>query len=196
MTSIFIRRRSAVVRRGSRTARRGPGRWWLKQNMALTNKQKVFVEEYLKDFNATRAALKAGYSEKTAYSIGWENLRKPEIKTEIEKRLADRTLTADEVLVRLGEQARADYSAYLTPRGVDLEGLLAAGKGHLIKSIKETKYGRVIEFYDAQAALVQIGRHHQLFTDGVANTGEFQLKVVYDNKRPDNQSETAPPETD
>ena len=47
--------------------------------MALTEKQARFVAEYLVDLNATEAAIKAGYSEKTAYSIGFENLRKPEI---------------------------------------------------------------------------------------------------------------------
>jgi len=47
--------------------------------MALTAKQKVFVAEYLVDLNATQAAVRAGYSEKTAYSVGHENLKKPEV---------------------------------------------------------------------------------------------------------------------
>ena len=46
----------------------------------MTEKQKLFCEEYLIDLNATQAALRAGYSEKTAYSIGNENLKKPEIQ--------------------------------------------------------------------------------------------------------------------
>lgn len=53
--------------------------------MALTDKQKRFCEEYVVDWNATRAATAAGYSEKTAYSIGQENLRKPEIEEYIGK---------------------------------------------------------------------------------------------------------------
>lgn len=52
----------------------------------MTEKQIRFCEEYLIDFNATQAAIRAGYSEKTAYSIGVENLKKPEIKKYIEKR--------------------------------------------------------------------------------------------------------------
>lgn len=44
--------------------------------MALTAKQRRFVEEYLVDLNATQAAIRAGYSSKTAASIGEENLRK------------------------------------------------------------------------------------------------------------------------
>lgn len=53
----------------------------------MTEKQKLFCEEYLISLNATQAAIKAGYSEKTAYSIGNENLKKPEIQEYIQKRL-------------------------------------------------------------------------------------------------------------
>lgn len=60
----------------------------------LTGKQKKFCEEYIFDFNATRAAKEAGYSEETAYSIGWENLRKPEIQAFIEELQADLEKTA------------------------------------------------------------------------------------------------------
>ena len=56
----------------------------------VTEKQKLFCEEYLIDLNATQAALRAGYSEKTAYSIGNENLKKPEIQEYIQKRLKEK----------------------------------------------------------------------------------------------------------
>lgn len=49
----------------------------------LTEKQKIFCREYIFDWNATRAAKAAGYSEQTAYSIGSENLKKPEIQAYI-----------------------------------------------------------------------------------------------------------------
>jgi phage terminase small subunit len=49
----------------------------------LTDKQESFCQAYLIDFNATKAAKLAGYSEDTAHSIGWENLRKPEIQKRI-----------------------------------------------------------------------------------------------------------------
>lgn len=52
----------------------------------LTDKQQVFVDEYLVDFNATQAAIRAGYSAKTAEVIGHENLRKPQILVELQKR--------------------------------------------------------------------------------------------------------------
>ena len=48
--------------------------------MALTRKQQQFVLEYLVDLNATQAAIRAGYSSRSAYSIGEENLKKPELR--------------------------------------------------------------------------------------------------------------------
>ena len=50
------------------------------QKSQLTAKQERFVQEYLVDLNATQAAIRAGYSRKTAYSIGEENLKKPDIQ--------------------------------------------------------------------------------------------------------------------
>lgn len=57
--------------------------------MKLTQKQRLFADEYIKSGNATEAALKAGYSKRTSYSIGNENLKKPEIKKYIDKKLAE-----------------------------------------------------------------------------------------------------------
>lgn len=55
----------------------------------LTDKQKIFCREYIIDWNATRAAIVAGYSEKTASEVAYENLRKPQIEKYIEKIRAD-----------------------------------------------------------------------------------------------------------
>lgn len=55
--------------------------------MKLTPKQQLFCDEYLIDLNATQAAIRAGYSEKTAKQIGQENLSKPDLKKYIEERL-------------------------------------------------------------------------------------------------------------
>ena len=68
----------------------------------MTPKQKTFVEEYLIDLNATQAAIRAGYSEATAYSIGQENLKKPEIAKAIQAAMDERSerteVTQDYVL--------------------------------------------------------------------------------------------------
>lgn len=78
----------------------------------LTAKQRAFVREYLVDLNATQAAIRAGYSEKTANEIGAENLAKPSIRSAIDaamKKRADRTdITADRVLKELAKIGFAD----------------------------------------------------------------------------------------
>lgn len=55
----------------------------MSEKKKLTAKQEAFCREYCVDFNATQAAKRAGYSEDTAYSTGWENLKKPEITNRI-----------------------------------------------------------------------------------------------------------------
>lgn len=80
--------------------------------MSLRGKQKMFVHEYLKDMNATQAAIRAGYSEKTAGQIGDENLKKPEIQKAIkdaqQERIKRLNLDSDYVLLRLVEIDQMD----------------------------------------------------------------------------------------
>ncbi len=75
---------------------------WQYQNMALSAKQRTFVDEYLVDLNATQAAIRAGYSKNTAGAIGGEHFQKPEIQEAIQgamQRRAERTeITQDKVL--------------------------------------------------------------------------------------------------
>lgn len=70
--------------------------------MALNERQKAFADYYIELGNATQAAIKAGYSEDSARSIGSENLTKPDISAYIESRLADirakRVADANEVI--------------------------------------------------------------------------------------------------
>lgn len=79
----------------------------------MTDKQKRFCDEYLIDCNATQAAIRAGYSPKTAYSIGEENLKKPELKTYIDERLeqlhSEKTADAQEVLEYLTSVMRGEH---------------------------------------------------------------------------------------
>jgi phage terminase small subunit len=79
----------------------------------LTDKQQVFVEEYLRCWNASEAARRAGYSEKTARQIGEQNLSKLDIQEKIQARIAELKMSADEVLSRLGEQARGDIGDFI-----------------------------------------------------------------------------------
>lgn len=80
--------------------------------MALSEKQKRFCDEYLKDCNATQAAIRAGYSEKTARSIGDENLTKPDIRAYLDSRMdqirTKNTADAQEVIEYLTSVLRGD----------------------------------------------------------------------------------------
>lgn len=96
---------------------------------ALNPKQTRFVAEYLIDSNATQAAIRAGYSKRTAYSIGAENLKKPEIAAAIASAtamVADRLdITAEKVLrdiedVRVKATADGVYASAI--RASELQG--------------------------------------------------------------------------
>lgn len=95
----------------------------------LTAKQSLFVKEYLVDLNATQAAIRAGYSKKTAASIGDENLRKPAIKEALDKAIKKRAdkveITAEKVLRDLEDAriaARADRQFAPAIRASELQG--------------------------------------------------------------------------
>lgn len=147
----------------------------------LTTRQRLFVEEYLRTFNASAAAVAAGYSERSAGSIGHENLKKPEIAAEIQQRLAAALMSADEVLARTADIARGDLSAYITADGeFDIAALKASGKGHLLKRYRQqrrtvTRRGgdeietvtTEIELYPADAAHDRLMRYHGLYNDRV-----------------------------
>jgi len=93
----------------------------------LTSKQKRFCEEYLVDFNATKAAIRAGYSKKTAQAIGAENLTKPVISDFIKKKqdeISDKTRITVENTVKfikeVSEEARDSGDASSALKGADL----------------------------------------------------------------------------
>jgi phage terminase small subunit len=82
--------------------------------MKLTEKQKRFIDYYIQTANATEAAKMAGYSKKTCYSIGNENLNKPDIKAAIHDRLEElksaRTADATEVMEFITSSMRGELS--------------------------------------------------------------------------------------
>lgn len=78
----------------------------------LTEKQRIFCEVYCRCWNATKAALQAGYSEKTAHTTGWENLRKPEIQAYINEIKANAAEFAGVSLLRNAQElAKIAYSS-------------------------------------------------------------------------------------
>ncbi len=93
----------------------------------MTPKQRKFADEYIQSGNATRSAIKAGYSKKTAYSVGSENLTKPDIKNYINKRMnvLSRHNIMDakeaiETLTRMGRGEIKETVVIATPQGVEV----------------------------------------------------------------------------
>lgn len=165
--------------------------------VGLTTLQKAFVYEYPRcNFNGTEAAARAGYkgNRDQLAVIASQNLRKLKVKEAIDLLLKERAMSANEVLWRLTDQARAVHSQYFTRAPIkdangeiegwypafDYERCIADGNGHLIKAIKY-KRGTPpeIEFYDTQAALVHLGKHYALFTDTVKHEDWRDTAIQY-----------------
>jgi phage terminase small subunit len=160
----------------------------------LTLKMKRFIEEYLVDLNATQAAIRAGYSPESAYSIGDENLKKPVIKNAIDKALAERSrrtgINQDRILLELAK------IAFLNPIDViDMDEATIRGDANredtaAIASVKvktiPTPDGNIVErevkTYDKLKALEQIGRHLGMWKDNINLSGEIGVQIVDDIK--------------
>lgn len=156
--------------------------------MKLTAKQMRFVDEYMVDFNATQAAIRAGYKANTAHAIGAENLRKPKIAEEIARRQKDlqrRTeISQDRVVKELARIAFADASDYacietymyenkegtLSPIQVVSPkdtGALSDDQRAAIAGIKQGANGIEIKLHDKIKALELLGRHIGMFNDKI-----------------------------
>ena len=138
----------------------------------LTARQRAFVEAYLgrAHFNATAAAKLAGYSDKTAYSIGSENLKKPDIACAIRERLAEAAMGADEVLAQIADIARGSMSDFLDVRtgyqAVDLNRAAESGKLHLLSEYEHSrKSGVRIKLHDKLGALDKLARVYGLYKE-------------------------------
>ena len=139
-----------------------------------SRKEKVWLEEYLKCWNATEAARRADYA--WPRRMGSRKLAK--FEDEIQERVDELVMSADEALLRLSELARGEWAPYILGNGaVDIEGLVQDGKAHLIHRIRETKYGQDIEFCDMQRAIEQICRVHKLFVDRTEHSGHIDFDV-------------------
>ena len=134
----------------------------------LTYKQRLFVVYYLGESrgNATDAARRAGYREPN--TAGPRLLVNVGIRAAIDAKLAEAALPAEAVLARLSDHAetsladfvRVDKANRLT---VDFRQAKRRGRLHCVKKLKRGKYGWELELYDAQAALVHLGKYHGLF---------------------------------
>lgn len=174
----------------------------------LTDKQKTFVNEYLVDLNATQAAIRAGYSAKTASRIAIELLNKTHVSNKINERMKDREkrteITQDFVLKELHAIAAAkgsDFSrvvekSFMKPifdkegnkideeevfyKSVELEITddLPEEKKKAIAGIKQTKDGIVVSTCDKVKALELLGKHLGMFSDTLKLKGDANTEIT------------------
>ena len=139
----------------------------------MTSRQQRFCEEYLIDMNATQAAIRAGYSEKTAKSIASEYLTKPDIKAFISKRMQEKN---DELIAKQDEVLR-----YLTAvmRGksqseiVVIEGTgMGCSEARRMKKNPDEK--------ERLKAAELLGKRYGLYTEKVNLEGEAKVVIVDD----------------
>lgn len=145
----------------------------------MTPKQELFCKEYMVDLNATQAAIRAGYSAKTAEKIGSENLRKPEIAEKIQLLMNQRSqkteITAQRVLEEIAKLAFLDIGgAYKADGSLMLPHEMPEDVRRAIAGIEVNEIGvegvvightKKVKFHDKSKNLEMLGRHLKLFTD-------------------------------
>lgn len=156
----------------------------------LTDKQERFIEEYLVDFNALQAAIRAGYSKDSAGAIGHENLNKPEISARIreaiEKRSKRTEITADNVLRELGRIVFSDIKDYLKFDNGEMvikdSDDLTEDQSHCISEVTDSYYKeerkRSFKLHDKVKAIDMALRHLGLYLD--KNEIKLQGKLTFD----------------
>ena len=165
----------------------------------LTGKQKLFVIHYVASLNGTKAARLAGYKgDNNALAvIAHENLRKTNIRAAIDELLNEQAMSSTEVLARLSAQGRADMGDFA--HIVTADDLAQHPLSRLVKEFEITrtigKNGEIeqkikLKLYDAQAALVHLGRNHQLFTERV-EVIDWRSKLLDKGLNPDAAKEKA-----
>lgn len=161
--------------------------------MSLTPKQERFVAEYLIDLNATPAAIRAGYSEKTADQQGSRLLANVKVAAALQeaqaKRAARTEITQDRVLEELARIGFANMADYMRP-GANGDPILdfsqltrdqaaaltevtvetyVEGRGDKAEDVKRVKF----KLADKRAALVDMGKHLGMFANKVEHSGSL-----------------------
>ena len=115
--------------------------------MALTQKQKLFIDEYLIDLNATQAAIRAGYSPNNADKIGSELLGKTRVSDAIKTAMAERSkrtgVNADRVVQELAKIAFVNATEVIDLNGYGQRGCTSGGHGcHSVREGQDLWRGR------------------------------------------------------
>ena len=153
----------------------------------LSIREIMFVSEYMIDFNATQAAIRAGYSRKSARQTAHELMGKPRIESAIKQRVQQRVKrleqTADAVLIQMQRVAFSD----IRDTDPELLGYLPDELAYALQSVKVSKrrsnrlddngkpcWDEVVEFKldDRNTALAMLAKHFGLLTEKIEHSGE------------------------
>lgn len=165
------------------------GTYFFKGGENMTPKQKRFCDEYLIDLNATQAAIRAGYSEKTASVIAAENLRKPNISEYIRIRLAEKekSLIADqdEVLQYLTSVMRREKTeSIVVTLSEEKSTYVPDDNGTMRKQTIKKEVPKIIEIpaklSDANKAAELLGKAYGIYTDKVETDVDMDLNITID----------------
>ncbi len=157
----------------------------------LTRKQAAFVREYLVDLNATQAAIRAGYSAKTAGGMAFENLKKPEIAAAVQKAIQQRAkrteVTADRVVRELAKIAFSDMRSFARWKDDNVQLLdstkLSAEDAACVSEVSHSPgaHGSSVRFrlHDKRAALELLGKHTGVFMDTIRHVGDADSPITH-----------------
>jgi len=154
----------------------------------LVPKQARFVEEYPVDYNATQAAVRAGYSKKMAGRIGYQLLENPRVRAAIQAAQKERSarlgINADRVIQELAILGFADLAEFVDwgPNGVTLResSALDKAKRRAIVEVSETRFGVKIKLADKNSALEKLCRHLGIYdANSGRKDGDDDRVVVY-----------------
>lgn len=158
--------------------------------MSLTPKQEAFCQEYLVDLNATQAAIRAGYSEKTAREQGCQNLTKLNVQERVAELMAKREkrtqINQDRVLQEYARLAFLDPRKFFDENGnlinvSDLDDDTAAALAGLEitterdKESEDLSFTKKIKLIDKKGALDSIARHLGMFNDKLGISGDITI---------------------
>ena len=155
----------------------------------MTAKQMRFCDEYLIDLNATQAAIRAGYSEKTATVIGSENLTKPYIREYIDKRLAEKeeALVAkqDEVMKYLtAVMRREEKENVVVTLSKEVTKYVPDEKGTMRKQTIKEEIPQIIEIpsrlSDSNKAAELLGKAYGIYSERVSQDIDMDLNITVD----------------
>lgn len=155
----------------------------------LTAKQERFINEYIKDLNATQAAIRAGYSQKTAGVQGSTLLKNPNVSEEIKKRLGeikgDSIADAKEVLEYFTRVMRREEKEKVVVTLKDETSDWELGEdGHYRKNTKKTERVEVVEIEaklsDANTAAIQLAKRYGLINGETDKVNEGVLNEILD----------------